>query len=107
MVADILGIEYIPTLAFQAVSDEILLIHQNRLLDADLVIFCNMPIGPNNLKNLEAAGLANNLLIMGDEELGLRDLTNGEASEKYAQLVQDNARVDINEILQVIDSFIA
>ena len=107
MVADILGIEYIPTLAFQAVSDEILLIHQNRLLDADLVIFCNMPIGPNNLKNLEAAGLANNLLIMGDEALGLRDLTNGEASEKYAQLVRDNARVDINEILQVIDSFIA
>ncbi len=53
---------------------------------ADYVILTNIPIGFANIKNLKAAGEAQNLIIVEKEPIEKRDYTKGEASELYHEL---------------------
>ncbi len=53
---------------------------------ANYVILTNIPIGFANIKNLKAAGEAQNLIIVEKEPIEERDYTKGEASELYRGL---------------------
>ncbi|MEE9174872.1 MAG: ABC transporter ATP-binding protein [Thermodesulfobacteriota bacterium] len=53
---------------------------------ADYVILTNIPIGFANIKNLKAAGEAQNLIIVEKEPIEKRDYTEGKASELYHEL---------------------
>ena len=53
---------------------------------ADYVILTNIPIGFANIKNLKAAGEAQNLIIVEKEPIEKRDYTEGKASEFYRGL---------------------
>jgi len=53
---------------------------------ADYVILTNIPIGFANIKNLKAAGEAQNLIMVEKEPIEKRDYTEGKASELYHEL---------------------
>lgn len=53
---------------------------------ADYVILTNIPIGFANIKNLKAAGEAQNLIIVEKEPIEKRDYTKGEATKLYHEL---------------------
>jgi iron complex transport system ATP-binding protein len=53
---------------------------------ADYVILTNIPIGFANIKNLKAAGKAQNLIIIEKEPIEKRDYTKGEATKLYHEL---------------------
>ena len=61
--------------------------------DADLVVLGNIPVGPANLKNLEAAAAAlaagKELLVCDFSSLPSRDFTSGEAAAIYKRLQAD------------------
>jgi len=60
---------------------------------ADYVILTNIPIGFANVKNLKAAGEAQNLIIVEKEPIEKRDYTEGKASELYHELKANAALV--------------
>lgn len=60
---------------------------------ADYVILTNIPIGFANIKNLKAAGEAQNLIIVEKEPIEKRDYTEGKASELYHELKANAALV--------------
>jgi iron complex transport system ATP-binding protein len=53
---------------------------------ADYVILTNIPIGFANIKNLKAAGEAQNLIMVEKEPIEKRDYTKGEATKLYHEL---------------------
>ncbi|MCK4617624.1 ABC transporter ATP-binding protein [Candidatus Aerophobetes bacterium] len=53
---------------------------------ADYVILTNIPIGFANIKNLKAAGEAQNLIIVEKEPIEKRDYTEGKATKLYHEL---------------------
>ena len=60
---------------------------------ADYVILTNIPIGFANIKNLKAAGEAQNLIIVEKEPIEKRDYTKGEATKLYHELKANAALV--------------
>ena len=106
MVADILGVNYIPTMAFAPIGTDVFSIHGEMVKDADLVILCDMPISPNNVKNLEAAKLANNLIVFGESELGERDLTEGLASVIYRELKPSYRNSNVDSVVAKVQSIV-
>lgn len=60
---------------------------------ADYVILTNIPIGFANIKNLKAAGQAENLIIVEKEPIEKRDYTEGKASELYHEVKANAALV--------------
>jgi iron complex transport system ATP-binding protein len=86
MAADALGTEYVPIPAFGAIDDAAHARHKELVAAADVVVLCDMPIGANNLRNLEAAAGARRLVTIERTPFAERDLTFGEASRVYAAL---------------------
>jgi len=60
---------------------------------ADYVILTNIPIGFANIKNLKAAGEAQNLIMVEKEPIEKRDYTKGEATKLYHELKANAALV--------------
>ena len=106
MVMDILGVNYIPTMAFAPIDLDLSHSHSQMVDAAELVILCDMPIGPNNIKNLEVAKLAKQLIIFGQSELGDRDLTDGNASRLYQELEPVYMSSDLDSIVQKVGEII-
>ena len=86
MAADIMGIPYLPLPAFGSIDDVSHTRHLAMVSTADVVVLCDMPIGANNLLNLEAAAQAKRLVTMGSSLEDDRDLTDGVAGRIYADL---------------------
>ena len=106
MVADILGVNYIPTMAFAPIGTHIFKAHTEMVKDADLVILCDMPVSPNNVKNLEAAKLADKLIIFGESELGSRDLTDGIASVIYSELKPSYRNSNVESVVARVQNIV-
>jgi len=106
MVADILGVNYIPTMAFAAIGTDIFTAHAKMVKDADLVILCDMPISPNNVKNVEVAKLADKLVIFGESELGPRDLTDGIASVIYRELKPSYRNSNVESVVAKVQNIV-
>jgi iron complex transport system ATP-binding protein len=81
--AQILGIPAITGVAFVEICESDLQKNKEWIMDADTVVLCNMPFGPQNLSNLENSIFAKKLVIIENESVESRDFTEGRASELY------------------------
>lgn len=84
--AEVFGIKYLAEKPFTEISDEIHAKNISNIRNSEITILCNMPFGFQNFRNLEAALNANKLVIIEDEQPGIRDFTDGRATELYKQL---------------------
>ncbi len=84
--AEVFGIEHIVEKPFSEISQEAHVKNITYIKDSDITILCNMPFGPQNYKNLEAALNAKKLVIIEDEGLESRDFTGGRISDIYKAL---------------------
>lgn len=99
--ADILGIPYLPVPAFSAIDRETHRRHVQMVEEADLAVLCEVPVGDNNLPNLEALAHARRLVCVGDAPFGQRDFTGGEATEMSRRL-SPLAHCSTNEVLATV-----
>jgi iron complex transport system ATP-binding protein len=86
MAADIIGVPYLPLPAFGPIDDETHQRHGEMVASADVTILCDMPIGTNNLRNLEAVTHATRLVTIESTPLDARDLMGGEAGQAFGRL---------------------
>ncbi len=99
-VAEVYGIPAVLSPPFSPIGDQA---HQeNRLhvAEADVTILCNLVIGEQNLRNLEAAAEARNLVVLEDDNPADRDFTGGRGLEIYRNLL---GRATVLESAQLSD----
>ena len=77
--ADILGIEYVPVMAFGPIESKSQSMHLELVGLADIVVLCDVPFGPNNVAVLGALSSARKLVIIEETPLMERDFTGGAA----------------------------
>ncbi len=78
--AELLGVTFVPAPPFSPIDDTQ---HGNHLAlveAADVVVLCDMAVGPNNLRNLEAARDADRLLLIEGPPFESLDYTGGVAA---------------------------
>ena len=86
--ADVFGIKSIVSEPFNEISEQYFNKNIEYVKNADLTILCNMPFGMQNIRNLEAASYARNLVIVEDDPPIGRDYTHGQALRIYEKLAQ-------------------
>lgn len=84
--AEIFGIKPVANNPFSEICDESLNKNIECIKEAEITILCNMPFGIYNIRNLEAARYASNLIIIEDDNPENRDFTGGKALEIYDEL---------------------
>ena len=84
--ADILGIEYVPVIAFGPIESKALAMHLELVELADIVVLCDVPFGPNNTAVLSALSVARKLVIIEGTPLMERDFTGGAARHHFEGL---------------------
>ncbi|MCH8224015.1 MAG: ABC transporter ATP-binding protein [Chloroflexi bacterium] len=101
--ADYLGVRYVETSPFSPAGEVEREAHEALVAAADLVIVCDMPVGPNNLSNLEAAAGAGRLILVEDRLFGGRDYTGGRAGGIYQGLCDRGLRLSARDVLAGVD----
>ena len=103
------GIEHTVSKPFSDICDASFAANIAQVSNADITILCNMPFGKQNLRNLEAARHAGQLIIIEDDLPQTRDFTGGKAVELYSLLrqravVTTSARLPaaIGQLLQAV-----
>ena len=84
--ADILGIDYVSVPAFSAIDEDAHARHLEMVDASDFAVLCNLPIGFNNLSNLEAVRRTRQLICLETTPLSERDFTGGVAHRLYQDL---------------------
>ncbi len=82
-----LSIEHIPSSPFSVISLEQDAAHRNLVREADVVVVCEMAVGPGNLRNLEAAAEAKRLMLIERPKDSQWDYTEGYAGRVYDELL--------------------
>jgi len=85
-VADVYDVPTVVAPPFSAITDAAHDENRRRVREADLVLVCNLVVGPQNLRNLEAAAEARELVLLEDQPMEERDFTGGTATERYLAL---------------------
>jgi iron complex transport system ATP-binding protein len=85
-VARTLGIEAVAGPAFSPIDDEGHLRNLELVKQAEVVVLCDINVGPGNLRNLEACAAARRLLMIEETPFAERDFTGGKAAEVYRAL---------------------
>ncbi len=86
VVAKALELDIVEEKPFSPITKENYEKNLELIKQADYVILTNIPIGFANIKNLKAAGEAQNLIIVEKEPIEKRDYTEGEATKFYHEL---------------------
>ena len=86
LAADILGVDYVPVPAFSPINEEIHARHIDLVSASDLAVLCDLPIGANNLRNLEALASARRLILIENTPFSERDFTGGAALKVFETL---------------------
>lgn len=85
--AEQLGLEFVPAPAFSPIDERANERHVELVRQADCVVVCDMPVGLNNLANLEAALGAKRLYLVAERPFELRDHTgDGQGTAVFAEL---------------------
>ena len=103
--ADYLGVRYVDTSPFSLAGEAERASHEALVAAADLVIVCDMPVGPNNLSNLEAAAGAGRLILVEDRPFSGRDYTGGPAGDTYQRLCDRGLRLPERDVLAGVSGF--
>lgn len=99
-----LGIEHIPSSPFSVISLEQDASHRRLVRQADMVIVCEMAVGPGNLRNLEAAAEAKRLLLISRPEDARWDYTEGYAGRVYDELQGRGEAVQRDDVVKAVAS---
>ncbi|MDH7571721.1 MAG: ABC transporter ATP-binding protein, partial [Armatimonadota bacterium] len=93
--AERLNLRYVDEAPFTAISDDTHAAHLRFIRDADVVLLTDFPLGPANLRNLEAAESAlqwgKPVFLLKAESVATRDYSGGRASQVYARLLEAGA----------------
>ena len=95
-----MGIEYIKSPPFSAITDEQHATHVELAGAADVVVLLPMAIGQNNLRNIEALTDANDVIVVespNDDEIG--DYTDGLASNLRSELIERSGTLPETAVL--------
>ena len=84
--AEVFGIKRVTNKPFSEICDDSFNENIQYIKEAELTILCSMPFGILNIRNLEAARYASNLIIIEDDDPENRDFTGGKALEIYEDL---------------------
>lgn len=84
--AEVFGIDYLVENPFSSITDTLFNENLGYVKKAHTTILCNMPLGFQNIRNLEAAEQAEKLVIIEDDLPETRDFTGGKAGEIYNRL---------------------
>ena len=85
-VAGVYGIPTVTSPPFSPIDDRAFDENLARVLAAEVTVLCNLAIGQQNLRNLEAAASARSLVILEDDDPEGRDFTGGPGLEAYRAL---------------------
>ena len=100
-VAKLLNIPIVTEAPFSPITQEVFQAHLTLADKANMVVLCNIPFGPGNLKNLEVAEAAlkrkKALLVFDTTNIEKRDFTNGEAAKRFIALKNKGALTVKNE----------
>lgn len=95
MAAQRLNLRYVEEAPFSTIADETHAAHLRFIADADAVLLTAFPLGPANLRNLDAAeqalALGKPLFLLDADTVSARDFSGGRARERYQRLLQRGA----------------
>jgi iron complex transport system ATP-binding protein len=100
--AQIYDIDYVTCKPFSEISQDAFDENVEMIKNSDFAVLCNMPFGVLNIKNLEAAKSAANLIIIEDESPESRDYTGGEALEIYNTLKENSVVTNSARLHEVL-----
>lgn len=100
--ADVFNIESIKCKPFTEITEKAYMKNIQMIKNSDLTILSNMPFGRLNIRNLEAAKHASNLVIIENDKPGARDFTGGRALEIYNELKQRSLVTTFPKLHEVI-----
>ena len=69
---------------------------------ADVVVVCDMAVGPNNLRNVEAARNADRLLLIQGPPFESLDYTDGVAARLFREMAGRAPMVQRGELLRFL-----
>lgn len=110
-VARALDISVIGEIPFSQITDEPHKANIELMKKADVVVLTDFPVGPGNLKNIEAMEIIKEtgtpLILINSTEIQKRDFTNGRFSEYFTRLSRDVTMVkDTNNAVQLIQKLL-
>ena len=100
--AELLGVTFVPAPPFSQIDEAQ---HENHLAlikAADVVVLCDMAVGPNNLRNLEAARAANSLLLIEGPPFESLDYADGAAATLLREMAGRAPMVQRGELLRYL-----
>lgn len=100
--ADIFGVRAVACRPFSEIDDNSFRENIELVKAADMTILCDMPFGSQNIRNLEAAAYATELVIIEDSDPQSRDFTGGRALEIYNELRKRAVVVDSARLHEVL-----
>ena len=95
-----LGVRHIRSAPFSVISTEQDAEHRELVCAADIVVLCDMAVGPGNLPNLVAAGAARRLLMVRRPAGAKWDYSGGEAARLYEKLAATAQLVERSDVLR-------
>ena len=100
--ADVLGIDYVPVPAFSPIDPEAHARHMELVAASDLAVLCDVPIGTDNLPNVDALAVAHRLICIETTPPSERDFTGGAALKLFEKLPPMARCRTVDEALAVI-----
>ena len=99
-----LGIPHVASPPFSTVTLEQDTAHRRLVREADVVVVCEMAVGPGNLRNLEAAAEARRLLLIERPDGSVWDFSNGAAAKVYAELQHRGETVSRDAVQSAVET---
>jgi len=100
--AEVFGIETLACRPFSEIDDDAFERNIELIKKADITILCDMPFGQQNIRNLEAAGYAADLIMIEDGNPRNRDFTGGKALSIYDGLKEKAVVVESARLHEVL-----
>lgn len=100
--AGIFGARTVTCRPFSEIDDDSFRENTELVKAADMTILCDMPFGSQNIRNLEAARYASELVIIEDSDPQSRDYTGGRALEIYNELKKKAVVVESARLHEVL-----
>ena len=99
-----LGISHVASPPFSVITLEQDAAHRKLVREADVVVVCEMAVGPGNLRNLEAAAEGKRLLLVERPEGSAWDYKDGAAARVYGELEQRGESVSRDGLQRAIET---
>ena len=100
--AELLGVTFVPAPPFSQIDDPQHERHLALIEAADVVVLCDMAVGPNNLRNVEAALSADRLLLIQGPPFESLDYTSGVAAGLLREMAERAPTAQRGELLRFL-----